>query len=196
MRFLHLLITLLFSLACAVGPTPERVGFNYPEAGIRFSPRRHVVSDTVRGNIASTENPPYSLVCPRASSQIENPNTRLLMTCIRGNYSNNLRPIFDEVSDLNYGIDILYEFELIEEREIELPWSGLESGIGTLRIHRMTPIAGGDNRYAFSILVAHFGNTFEFSWRDHVSAPPDEKKEEKFFYWTHGLRFYEPDVEE
>lgn len=192
MKQFPLFLFILICTSCAAGPTPETSGFDYPEAGVRFRPRRHVTSDTVRGNVATVENPPYTVVFPMTKSNIERPDVRLLTTCIAGDYENNERPMFDDVSDLNYGMDIVHDFVLIEEREIQLPWSGLEPPVGTLRVHQMTLIEGGSVRYAWSVLVKHYGNTFEFSWRDPLDTVPDAGKEETFFHWTHGLRFYEP----
>ncbi|MCX6646750.1 MAG: hypothetical protein NTY09_10390 [bacterium] len=192
-----LLLILSICISCAVGPTPETTGFDYPQAGIKFRPRRHVTSDTVRGNVATVENPPYTVVFPLTKSDIENPNVRLLTTCIAGDYENKDRPLFDEVSELVYGIEIQYDFELIEEKPIELPWPGLEPPTGTLRIHKMTPKDGSSGiRYAWSVLVKHYGNTYEFSWRDVSENPPAADMEETFFHWTHGLSFYEPEVGE
>ena len=196
MKLISFLLLIPVLISCAAGPTPETSGFDYPQAGIKFRPRRHVTSDTLRGNVATVENPPYTVVFPLTKSEIERPEVRLLTTCIAGDYENRERPLLEEVSELNYGMDILYEFELVEERQIDLPWPGLEPPTGTLRVHKMTRIDSGEITYAFSVLVKHFGNTFEFSWRDVSENPPDADMEETFFHWTHGLSFYEPRKEE
>jgi len=186
-------------VSCAAGPTPERIGFNYPEGGVRFSPRRHVVSDTLRGTVASSENAPYVLLFPRTKSDIERPQVRLLTTGIVGEWDvtlRPLRPLYDEISNELYQADVPYEFTLTEEREIELPWSGLTDPNATMRIFRMDDIEGDGSQYCFTVIVEHYGNTIEFCWRDGSGDPPDEQKLETFFHWTYGLRFSEPEAEE
>jgi hypothetical protein len=188
---------LFFCLSCAIGPTPERSGFNYPQAGLRFRPRVHVTSDTVRGNVATTSNSRYQLLFPRTTSHIESPYVRLLTTGIVGQWQETNRPLFDEVAIQLYGADPTYNFEVVEERQIELPWPGLVNDMGKLRVFRMTDIESGEVEYSFAVVVEHYGNTIELAWRDGSSEPPDEEKLETFFYWTHGLRFSEPEhVEE
>lgn len=193
MRLPTFLIIILLSLSCAIGPTPERSGFNYPRAGLRFRPRVHVTSDTVRGSVAITGNEQYELLFPRTTSHIENPYVRLLTTGIVGRWDKTDRPLYDEISLRLYGADPVYDFELVEERPIELPWPGLVNDIGELRVFKMTDIDTGEVEYSFSVLVEHYGNTIEFTWRDGSRNPPDEEKMETFFYWTHGLRFSEPE---
>jgi hypothetical protein len=180
--------------SCAIGPTPERSGFDYPQAGLKFSPRRHVTSDTLRGAVAASPQSPYTLLFPRTTSSIENPYRRLYTTGIVGEWDDNRRPLFDEISVSLFRAELEYDFELVEERPIELPWPGLASGSGTLRVFRLKPHGGGADQYTFAVLVHHWGNTIEFCWRDQSEVPPDEEKMEQFFYWTHGMRFREPEA--
>ncbi len=194
MRAFITLFAALVLVSCAAGPTPERVGFDYPQAGLKFSPRRHVVSTTVRGTIASEQNPPYTLLFPRTTSEIESPNVRLLTTGIVGEWEPKPMPLYDEISMTVFRADEPYTFELTEEKDIALPWPGLQNPTGTLRVFRMTPVVGGEPRYTFAVLVRHYGNTIEFSWRDSSANPPDDEKMKVFFHWTNGLRFSEPET--
>jgi len=195
MRPVPFILIAVFSISCAIGPTPERSGFDYPQAGIRFRPRVHVTSDTTRSNIATNPDDRYQLLFPRTTSHIESPYVRILTTGIVGQWDETNRPLFDEIAVELYGADPTYDFEVFEERQIELPWPGLINDRGTLRIFRMTDIEKGEVEYSFAVMVEHYGNTIEFSWRDGSSEPPDEEKMEVFFYWTHGLRFREPEPE-
>jgi hypothetical protein len=185
----------LFVISCAIGPTPERSGFNYPQAGLRFSPRVHVTSDTVRGTVATTGDTRYVLLFPRTTSHIESPNVRLLTTGIAGEWDEDAQPLFDEIGVVLYGAEPQNTFELVEKRDIELPWPGLVNKRGELRIFRMSEIGGEVAQYTFTVLVHHYGNTIEFCWRDSSGNPPDEHKMQVFFYWTRGLRFTEPEAE-
>jgi len=61
-------------------------------------------------------------------------------------------------------------------------------------VFRMTPLEGatGTPQYTFAVTVRHYGNAIELCWREARDVAPDEQKIEDFFYWTKGLRFYEP----
>ena len=187
-------------IGCAMGPTPERIGFDYPQAGLKFRPRRDVVSNTLRGTIATNVNASYELLFERTKSQIEGPNVRLLTTGIAGIWDEQrrpVRPLYDEIGDALFEADIPWEFTLTEERQIEVPWSGLANDLVTMRVFRMVSVGDEENiEYSFTVLVEHYGNTLEFCWRDGSDQPPDDEKIEVFLYWTHGLRFSEPDVED
>jgi len=200
MKLLPLICLTSLLIGCALGPTPERVGFDYPQAGLKFSPRRHVISNTLRGTVALNENAPYELLFERTRSQIEGPNVRLLTTGIVGIWDEQrrgFRPLYDEIGDVLFEADIPWDFTLTEEREIEVPWPGLSNPIVTMRVFKMEPVDDEENiEYSLTVLVEHYGNTIEFCWRDGTGSPPDDEKIEVFFYWTHGLRFSEPDVED
>lgn len=194
MHRLALVLCIALLTSCAFGPTPERTGFNYPQAGIKFSPRRHVTSDTVRAEVAIVEDAPYRLLFPRTKSYIETPHRRLLTTGIEGEWDENSRPLYDEISLVLFGAEPEYSFELTEERDIEVPWPGLASRTAKLRVFHMSPLEGigGTPQYTFTVLVHHYGNTIELCWRQARDLPPDEEMLETFFYWTKGMRFYEP----
>jgi len=194
MRALLPLIFLL-SVSCAVGPTPERIGFDYPEAGLKFNPRRHVTSETVRGQVATVANPQYEIIFLRTRCEIENPDTRLLVSGIKGSLTENRLPLYDDIALKVYMADPTYDFELVDEENISLDWSGLVSDTGILRTWTMTPVGGGETTHAFAVIVEHYGNTIEIMWRDAAGNAPGEAELEKFEYWTYGLRFYEPEVE-
>jgi hypothetical protein len=197
-RLFPFLLFLLFSLltiSCAAGPTPERVGFSYPEYGIKFNPRRHVVSRAMGAEIAAAHPEAFTLLFPRITSQVENEYKRLLFSAVKGDWDGSRTPLFDEISQSFYGIDVKYDFSLTEERFIPVPWPGVESKTGMLRVFHMTPIKGSDGtaQYTFAVIVKHFGNTFEICWRDPADVAPDQQKIDDFFYWTHGLAFSEPE---
>lgn len=196
MRLVTFILIAAFSISCAIGPTPERSGFNYPQAGIRFRPRVHVTSDTTRSSIATSPSDRYQLLFPRTTSHIESPYVRLLTTGIAGQWVQTNRPLFDEIALELYEADPTYNFELVEERQIEVPWPGLVNEMGTLRVFKMTDIESGEVEYSFAVLLEHYGNTIELQWRDGSGEPPDEEKMEVFKYWTHGLSFREPEREE
>ena len=200
MRYIALLLIAsllaIILVSCAIGPTPERTGFDYPKVGLKFKPRRHVTSDTVRGQIASVENPPYELVFQRTTCEIESPDVRLLISGIKGQLTENRRPLYDEIGVMVFQADPTYDFKLTEEKDIIVPWPGVVSGSGILRTWEMTPVGGGETSHTFAVVVEHYGNTIEFMWRDPVGSVPDDAALEKFFYWTHGIRFYEPEIEE
>jgi len=195
MRFATPLFFLIL-ISCAVGPTPERIGFDYPEAGLKFRPRRHVVSDTVRGQVASVDNPQYVVLFKRTRCDIESPDVRLLISGIEGQLTENRQPLFDEIAIKVYRADAMYDFELVDEKEIDVDWPGLMFERGILRTWTMTPVDGGTEKQTFAVIVEHYGNTIELMWRDSVGSGPDEDTLENFFHWTHGLRFYEPEIEE
>ena len=185
------------SLACPIGPTPERVGFDYPEAGIKFNPRRHVVSDTVRGAEATTGATDLKLLFPRTTSLIEGRGKRLLTTGIVGSWDNNQIPLYDEISLKLFGAEKQYDFELVDEKPIDLPWQGLNPPSGTIRVFKMTPATeNAVPQYTFAVYVTHLGNTIEFMWRDSAQSLPDDEKMEDFFYWTRGMTFFEPKIPE
>lgn len=192
------ILTALSLVSCAAGPTPERVGFDYPEAGIRFSPRRHVVSRVMGAEVTPLHPEAFKLLFQRVTSSVESPYKRLLFTGIVGERSEKVMPLFDELSYSYYGITKEYNFTLTDEREIELPWPGLLSKSGTLRIFHMTPVEGtsGTPQYTFAVTVFHYGNTIEVCWREARDVAPDQQKIDDFFYWTSGLRFLEPEVPE
>ncbi len=192
------LLALLLLTSCAAGPTPERVGFNYPEAGIRFRPRRGVASRPIAADAAPVAPDLYNLLFPRTTCLIEGGPRRILVTGITGEWSDNRWPLYDEISVSFFGADPQYRFELTEERQIEVSWTGLASPVGALRVFHMTPLeeGSGDEQYTFSVTVVHYGNTIEFCWRDGWQSPPDEEKIEEFFYWTQGMRFREPTGEQ
>jgi hypothetical protein len=182
------------SLSCALGPTPERVGFSYPEYGIEFSPRRHVVSRAMGAEIAPLYPENYTLLFPRVTSNVENEYKRLLFTAIKGEWTGKDHPLFDEINSNYYGIEENYQFELTEERTVTVPWPGLVNKSGTLRVFHMTPIKGkeGTEQYTFAVTVTHLGNTLEACWREARDVAPDQTKIDDFFYWTSGLKFFEP----
>ncbi|MFH1677141.1 MAG: hypothetical protein ABIC40_08965 [bacterium] len=191
------IIGMFASLACPAGPTPERVGFNYPEAGIRFSPRRHVVSDTVRGTEAISGPSEIKLLFPRTTSLIEGRGKRLLTTGIVGSWDNNQIPLYDEISLVLFGAEKQYDFELVDEKPIDLPWRGLNPPTGIIRVFKMTPVTEKDvPQYTFAVYVNHYENTIEFMWRDSAQNPPDDEKMQEFFYWTWGMTFFEPKIPE
>jgi hypothetical protein len=193
--FIFIFLIFLFLAGCAAGPTPERVGFNYPQAGVRFSPRVHVVSDTVRGDVAEIEGSEFTLLFPLTKSEIEGPNKRLLTTGIVGEWNDNKMPLYDEVSINLFGVDPNHSYKLTEEREIDVPWRGVETHTGTYRVFEMTPTSEGPVQYTVAVLVHHYGNTIELCWRDSTTNPPDQAKLEEFFYWTRGLVFFEPETQ-
>lgn len=196
LRILHVIL-FLATVSCAMGPTPETVGFNYPEAGLRFRPRRNVVSHIVSGEITPEFPDRHTLIFPRTTSEIESRHRRILITGVEGIVQVTDKPLYDEVSENYFGADIVYRFELTEERTIEVPWNGLESGTGTLRVFRMIPVGEtGEEQYTFAVTVQHSGNTIEFCWRDSHNIPPDEEKLSHFFYWTHGMSFRAPEIPE
>ena len=195
MRYIASLLTLIL-VSCAIGPTPERTGFDYPDVGLKFKPRVHVTSDTVRGQIASVENPPYELVFQRTTCEIESPDVRLLISGIKGQLTDNSRPLYDEIGVSVFQADPTYDFKLVDEKNITVPWPGVVSGSGILRTWEMTPVGGGETSHTFAVIVEHYGNTIEVMWRDPVGSVPDDETLEKFFYWTHGLKFYEPEIED
>ena len=189
-----LLLLAIISLSCAAGPTPERVGFSYPEYGIKFSPRRHVVSRAMGAEIKPVYPENFTLLFPRITSTVESDYKRLLFSAIKGEWTGKDRPLFDEISYSYYDMEENYQFELTEERTIKVPWPGLVNNSGVLRIFQMTPIKGreGTPQYTFAVTVTHFNNAFEICWREARDVAPDQKKIDDFFYWTSGLRFFEP----
>jgi len=193
-RYFLIFAVMILLGGCAVGPTPERIGFDYPEAGIKFSPRRHVVSSPLGETVPHDVDLPYTLIFPRTSSKVENPDNRLLFTGISGEWDYDERPLFDEISHEMFGADETYEFEMVEKREITLDWNGVIDPIGTYRLFRMVPVGEEDGGYTFTVTVIHFGNTIEVCWRDTTTSPPDDAKLERFNHWTHGLKFSEPEV--
>ena len=102
-------------------------------------------------------------------------------------------PLFDAINRDYYGIDEKYDFALTDEREVQVPWSGVESKSGTLRIFHMTPIQGTDGtpQYTFAVIVKHAGNTYEVCWREARDVAPDQQKIDDLWYWTKGLQFVE-----
>ena len=188
------LLFLLIEVSCALGPTPECVGFSYPEAGIRFSPRRHVVSRAKGTEISVAHPEAFTLLFPRIVADVEGQYRRILFSGVAGEWKGSSMPLFDEIGINYYGSKLEYSYQLTEERAIQVPWPGLASKSGTLRVFHMTPLpdSGGTAQYTFAVTVLHFGNTFEVCWREARDKPPDEQKLEEFFYWTHGLRFFEP----
>lgn len=194
-RFTLVLVLLL--TACAAGPTPERVGFDYPGAGFRFTPRRNVVSETTKGQEAPVNTGNYTLIFPRTRSEIEGPYRRLLISGVEGEQHITTSPLYDELSLNFYGADRTYNFEFSEERDIPVEWNGVMTKSGTLRVFHMTPVdESGEEQYTFAITVFHYGNTIEVCWRDGRITYPDDERYEEFWHWTHGLKFYEPEVPE
>lgn len=187
-------LMLLFVISCAAGPTPERVGFNYPEFGIKFSPRRYVVCRAMGTEIKPLNPDAFNLLFPRITAQVENEFRRLLFSAVAGEWTNNNIPLFDEINRTYYGIKETYSFDLVEEKSVEVPWQGLENKMNTLRIFYMAPLPGkdGSEQYTFTITLYHYGNTFEICWRDASNVFPDQQKIDDFFYWTKGLKFFEP----
>ena len=74
------------SFSCALGPTPERVGFNYREAGIKFSPRINVVSRPMGSDIQPSHPDAFTLLFPRVTSDVENEYKRLLFSGVKGDW--------------------------------------------------------------------------------------------------------------
>lgn len=190
-------LTVLFLVSCAFGPTPERVGFNYPEAGIRFRPRRGIASRAFAVDASSISPESYTLLFPRVRSNVLATRERLLFTAIEGEWNENQWPLYDEIGVNYFGADPQFRFELTEERDIDVPWPGVVLKSGKLRIFRMVPVEGSveTEQYSFAVTVQNYGNTFEIMWRDGRTTPPDEERYELFYHWTRGLSFFEPEVE-
>jgi hypothetical protein len=186
----------LLAAACAFGPTPERVGFNYPDAGIRFSPLRGVACRAMSADAAPLHPDSYVLLFPRMTGTIEEGGRRLLFSGVKGDVDLGTWPLFDELSVSYFGADPQYSFEPVEEKEIDVPWPGISSKTGRYRLFHMVPLVEGDGneQYCFAVTVREFGNTYEILWRDGWNSPPDEEKLEAFFHWTRGLRFRQPEV--
>ena len=193
---LSVLIVLHF-VSCAFGPTPERVGFNYPEAGIRFSPRRGIASRAFAVDASSIDPESYKLLFPRMRSNILETRERLLFTGIEGEWNESRWPLYDEIGVNYFDADPQFQFELTEERDIDIPWPGVVLKTGKLRIFHMVPVEGSGEteQYSFTVTVQNYGNTYEVMWRDGRATPPDEDRYELFYHWTRGLRFFEPVVE-
>jgi hypothetical protein len=184
----------IVSMSCAAGPTPERVGFSYPEYGIQFNPKRHVVSRAMGAEIEPLHPDSFTLLFPRVTSNVEDENHRLLFSAVKGEWSGKDSPLFDDINTNYYGVDENYQFELTEEKTVKVPWPGLKIESGTLRVFHMTPLEGksGTPQYTFAVTITHYGNTFEICWREATDVVPDQKKIDDFFNWTHGLKFFEP----
>lgn len=189
----------------------ESKGFYYPEAGMRFRPRADVETQADYRNASMADEPRYDVIVPPTLSIVaDNEDQRIITTGIAGYWTVTERPLFDEVAITCYDEGTWCDYELVEEKDVEIPWRGIYPPTGIARAWLLTSnrtirsyggcgtrsVKDTTEQYTYTVTIYHAGNTIEFCWRENSGQLATDSKIRQLFNCTDGVSFTNPRIPE
>ena len=200
--FTTILLTVGLFLGCI-----ESKGFYYPEAGLRFRPRSDVETQADYRNASMANEPRYNVIVPPTLSIVgDDEDKRIITTGIEGLWTVTERPLFDEVAITCYDEGTWCNYELVEEKRVEIPWRGVYPPEGIARTWHLTStrtvrycgccgcrtVRDTTEQYTYTVTIYHAGNTIEFCWRENSRILATDSKIQQLFNCTDGVSFISP----
>jgi hypothetical protein len=186
----------------------QNAGFYYPDVGLRFRPHGSVKTDADYSHAVMADDPRYDVIIPPTLTTVsKGSELRVITTGIRGSWTVTTRPLYDEVAITCYNESTWCNYQLLQERAIEVPWRGLYPPEGTLRVFHLTskrtssggcccrPRTDTDEQYTTTVTVYHGGNTIEFCLRGQAMLSANTNASDLFKY-TDGVTFVPPSTAE